>query len=233
MKALIKRDLILSRYYIVMILIYFPFLLLALGISISITKDVIIANAFFISFIVLSFLGVYFDLFGKDNGTTTYMMIFSLPLDKSRFVLSRYASIGVISVIVSILYYGLFIGLSLNHSNLMAGQKIVFDIVPVSIAICIILASFILPFDFRRSFYAGIKKQGTIYIIAAAFLLILLMYIPFGITRISENMLIINILKNNIRLSSYIFMVLAMILYFASYRISKFLFDKANMITDL
>lgn len=230
MKALIKKDLILTRFNIAITLLYFPVLLLVIWISISIAEDVMIANAFFISFIVVGFVFIYAELLGKDNGSNTYTMLFSMPIDKSKFVLSKYISLAIIAGIESIIHYGAFVGLSLNNSNLMKDQKMVFDIVPLSISICMILVSFMLPFDFRKSFYGGVKQQSLNHIISVFLIMILVVGFPFIMIKMSDNMLIVNIFRSNMRLSSYIFVALAMIFYFVSYRISKIFFDKANMI---
>lgn len=231
MKAFVKKDLILSRFSMASILLYFPIIILILGIMIEITEDVIVTNSLFISFIVLNFIYIYLGLFDEIKNPNENIMIYSLPIDKSKLVLSRYVSLMIMSWINCIPTYMLLVLFSSNPNGILGGYSLPFHMAIIAVFSCILLSSFILPFDFARSTYSGTKPSGKLRIVlGAGIILIILFNIPYLLYRLSGNPIVMNIFRDNIRLSSYILMSFALILYFASYKLSKFFFDKANML---
>ncbi len=141
---LIKKDLLVSysnKISIIMILMYFPLILLILG-----TRDI---NSIFI-FSTFSFCFIMIKIpFSYEIKDKPHIFIQSLPVKKSDIVISKYISI-LVNFAIAIVYTFVYMWIS-SVIGLIDVDKIELSTILYTLAITIVALSISLPTQFRFS----------------------------------------------------------------------------------
>lgn len=226
MKKLIKKDFLLMKKDILMIFL-FPFLY---GILLIYTEDPTANKIFFVFFTSMIFIGVCNRLIISDKKNYMDILMMSLPIDKSKMVLSRYIFLTGINILTNTLSY-----IIVRFYTIIAGKRPYFYVKPLGheglwygIFICMIILTIIMPFSYIDKSMS--TKKVDIIVIGHYISVFIIYMICFNN---SDKEFIQLMLNRGLNIYHLISIIIASILYLISYRISLRFFNNTNTVNEL